>query len=99
MPIVFNEALQEDLCFLAAVGPEVVTEFLAVCLDAVENGIKKGMFVRAASALGVAADQVAGAVMGLTECFLLAAKVRACRDGRCPRLCCRRLRSRVCSRL
>jgi hypothetical protein len=55
----------------------VVKDFCGVCLDFVEAGPKKGVFNRAAAALGVEPDAVAGAVMALTELLLTASKSRA----------------------
>ncbi len=52
-----------------------MAEFCNVCVDFLENGLKKGMVSRAAQSMGISAEILANALMALADVLVDAAKV------------------------
>jgi hypothetical protein len=76
MPVFsLRDLVGEDLKILNKLTAPLCTELCQVGLTFLSQGAKKGTFKKAASALSVEEDAVAGAVMGLCEVMLEAAKL------------------------
>lgn len=76
MPVFsLRDLVAEDLKVFNKLSPQFCTELCTVGLTFLSQGAKKGTFKKAAIALSIDEDAVAGAVMGLCEVMLEGAKL------------------------
>jgi hypothetical protein len=70
-----NERVVRDLALLGAISdPSFISQFCTVSLEFLQSGAKRSMFTRAATALGVEVEVVAGCIMALSHVFLESAR-------------------------
>ena len=69
-----RDAIAQDLQLLTRLSPQLVTDFCALALQFLAQGARKGAFKKAAAALAVDEEAVAGAAMAMLEVLLEAAR-------------------------
>ena len=76
MPVFsLRDLVANDLKILSKLTSQLCVELCQVGLTFLTQGAKKGTFKKAAAALSIEEDAVAGAVMGLCEVMLEAARL------------------------